>query len=542
MSARSFVLGTLTSLALLGPAAERAEAQVIAVFMKDEKAAKKFEERVVLVNGRQAVLGEPKSGITVDGNNITRNPNVMIELWVADPDDPAIPAYELDRKGDVQPGSKKTILRVDGSALPDKDYANIVMRDESIPSLSREYVLRREMVDSFRAERDKLDRTTTEWAAHHTRVVTEMEGLRTWLANTLWPKFAEKYDKEIAKEAKAHKGQAVRARHDKALASLATVETPAKLVELAQELSGGADRFHVRETQHLRIIFIDSVAAAAAEEALKLGEEVIEGFRTRFVDPYLGDDYEDRIPDELFIEFLFTPEDAQKYMGYTRGLWGVDWSQRQEERLSATGGRSDGSSKTKYRSYWKTNESQDLQGIVCHQLGHALAGLHFGPPGNIDQDWLSEAVGYYLSFEFLARNSVTCKAFDTEGKGYVKRERERAEGEKTVGEGRRDLYNAIALELGRPIDQLARKDLFELDDADLAKAWSFFDYIARAEGKPGQLWLRSAGRHSHNAKTFLAEWRKDAAAILGVGEADAFKSLEERWRAFAEAKGHKGDK
>lgn len=542
MIARSFFLGTLTSLAILGPAAERADAQVVALFFKDEKAAKKYEDRAVRVNGRLAVLGEPKVGISVSGNGISRQPNAMIELWVADPDDPSIPAYELDRKGDLEPGSKKTILRIDGSVLPDKDYATIVMRDESLPALSREYVLRREMIDAFRAERDALDRTTTEWAAHHLRVVTEMEGLRTWLANTLWPKYAEKYDKEIAKEAKAHKGQAVRARHDKALASVTKGEPPEKLAQVSEELTKGSDRFLMRESQHMRVYFIDSIAAESVEEALKLGEEVIEGFRTRFVDPYLADDYEDRIPDGQFLEILFTPNDNERYMAYTRGLWGVDWSQNREERLESTGGRMDGSTRTKYRSYWKTHDNQDLQGIVTHQLGHCLAGLHYGPAGNINQDWLSEAMGYYLSFEFLARNTVTCKAFDRERSGYVKRERKREEGEKTVGEGRRDLYNAIALELGRPIDQLARKDLFELDDADLAKSWSFFDYIARAEGKPGQLWLRAAGRHSHDDKTFLANWRKDAAAILGVGEADAFRSLEARWREFAEAKGDKGDK
>jgi len=55
-------------------------------------------------------------------------------------------------------------------------------------------------------------------------------------------------------------------------------------------------------------------------------------------------------------------------------------------------------------------------------------------------------------------------------------------------------------------------------------------------------WLRAAGQHAFDAKSFLAEWRKDAAAILGVGEADAFKAVEERWRAFATTKGAKGDK
>lgn len=514
----------------------------MAIFLKDEKVAKKYEDRAVMVNGRIAVLGEIRNGIKVDGTQITRDPNVTLELWVADPDDPAVPAYELDKKGKVQPGSKKTVLRIDGSHIPANDYATIVMRDESLPALSREYLLRRDQIDGFRAERDTFDRTTTEWAAQHVRVVTAMEGLQTWLSNTLWPKFAEKYGKEIAKEAKAHKGAAVRARHDKAVGSLVSGEVPEKLLELIQELSDGSDRFLVRETQHLRCIYIDAVATESVEDALKLGEEVIEGFRTRFVDPYLDDEYEDRIPDDVFQEFFFTPTDADKYTGYTRGLWGIDWSQNRDARIEMGGGRVDGSKSTKYKMYRKLGENMDLQGMVTHQLGHALAGLHYGTAGSIKQDWLSEALGYYLSFEFLARNTITCKEFNKDRSGYVKRERTKEEGEKTVGEGRRDLYNAIALELGKPIEQVARKSLFELDDADLAKSWSFFDYVARAEGKPGQLWLRAAGEHSHDASTFLADWRADAAEILGVDPGEAFRAVEARWKAFAGTSGAKGGK
>ena len=522
-----------------------ADAQVVALFLEGEKSVKRYEDRVVRINGRPAVVGElrPNTGVTLEGSSFSRNPAASIELWVADPDDPAVPAYVLGRKGDLEPGSKKTVLRLDGGSVATKDYAMVLMRDETLPSLSREYTLRRAGIDELRRLRDGHDRASTDWAAAHARVITEMEGLQTWLGNTLWPKFAaEKYAKEIQKEAKAHKAAAVRVRHDRAMESLVTAEVPAAIAQAAMELTNGADRFHVRETLHLRMIFTDAIAPDSVEKALLLGEEVIEGFRTRFVDPYLGEDYADGIPDIVFQEFLVTPSDNARYMAYATALYGTSWNQNQEQRLQMGGERVDGSKTRAYRSYRKYDEQMDLEGIVCHQLGHALAGLHYGPGGNINQDWLSEALGSYLSFEFLARNTVTCKAFDSGRSGYVKRERQRSEGEKTVGAGRRALYNAIALELGRPIDQLARKDLYELDDADLAKSWSFFDYIARAEGKPGQLWLRAAGKYSHDAKTFIAEWRKAAAAVLGVGEAEAFRSVEARWRTFAETKGATGEK
>ena len=93
--------------------------------------------------------------------------------------------------------------------------------------------------------------------------------------------------------------------------------------------------------------------------------------------------------------------------------------------------------------------------------------------------------------------------------------------------------NEIALTMGRPIDQLALRRIFDMDDADLAKSWSFFDYLARKEGKAGQRWLRAAATHSRSRSTFITKWREAAADILGVGAADAFNTLERRWREYA---------
>lgn len=267
--------------------------------------------------------------------------------------------------------------------------------------------------------------------------------------------------------------------------------------------------------------------------AMHFGEEIVEGFRTEFVDPYLASDYPDRIPEGVFCEWLFVPNDNAKYEGYTNGLWQVSWERNREERLAMGGGRMNGSTNRAYR-FFRKNHQLDLEALVCHALGHALAGVHYGAErGNIQQDWLSEGVAYYLSFEFLARNGVTCKAFDIERSGYVRREVAREAGEKTIGVARREMYNQVALQNGRPIDQLALRDLVVMDDADLAKAWSFFDYVARKEGEAGQRWLRSAGEHANDRQTFIANWRKDAAAILEVDPGRAFKAIEERWKAFA---------
>ena len=72
-----------------------------------------------------------------------------------------------------------------------------------------------------------------------------------------------------------------------------------------------------------------------------------------------------------------------------------------------------------------------------------------------------------------------------------------------------------------------------MDDADLAKSWSFFDYVARKRGAAGQRWLRAAGKHSLERGTFIERWRESAATILEVEPAQAFRSLEASWRDYA---------
>ncbi|MCB9915160.1 MAG: hypothetical protein H6828_08430 [Planctomycetes bacterium] len=512
--------------------APRSHAQVIAVHFKDEKAAGKYKDHLTEYRGELVVIGEPKVGFVYSeqNHNLSYVPNGSNELFVVDPKDPGKFAYFVV-DGERVEASKKNKLVIQGAHVKG---LTMLMRDQTLPGLSKEYNIRTQQIEEFRADRDRYDKTSREWQARHVRLVTAMERLVGWLESTGFPAAIKSLQKDLAKENKAARDEAIRARGQAALDSVEACEVPETLKSLSQEASGGHDVFHGFQSQHLRIYYCDPITDAEAEAALELGERVIEGFRAEFVDPYLAEDYVDHIPDRRFHEFLFVPDDIPKYEKYTTGFYGVSWRENREQRLAMGGGRTTGGRpEPMFIDFWKMRDN-DLQGIVCHSLGHSLASLHYGGGMSLNQDWLAEAVGYQVSFEHLGRNNVTCKAFDKEKSGYLKRDKqERKEGEKTVGEGRRDVYNQVALSEGRSIDQIALKTLFELEDADLAKSWSFYDYVCRKEGKAGQEWLRAAGECSRNRQTFLQKWREAAASILTVSPGEAFRSLEERWRSYA---------
>jgi hypothetical protein len=188
---------------------------------------------------------------------------------------------------------------------------------------------------------------------------------------------------------------------------------------------------------------------------------------------------------------------------------------------------------------WRWDESTDLQGVIAHGLGHDLTALHYnlGITRAAAQDWLFEGVGFYVSLEFLGRNSVTCKEFKETTYVHEKRK----EGERDAKLGLRDFYNALALDFGPPIDKLAPRELFSFEDADVAKAWSFYDFVVKKEGKQGQLFLRAACEASKDKATFIQKWREKTNQIFAFGEGDVFKAIDTRWKVFAETGQETGD-
>ena len=518
----------LTLLALLFVAAPSAEAQILAVYFKSDKVAKKYKKHLVEWNGQPCVVGEPMKNVVLENGQIKYSPEGPNEFFVADPAKPEDqPYYFLD--GEKHPTSKKNRLVIQG---PHIEGIGVMMIDETLAGLSKEYTLRMAQIDEFAEDRDRFDKGTADWMSRHARLVTALEKMRMWLESTAFPGALKRIDKQLKKEQKYETGH-IEARSEAAMSSIKEIETPEALTRISDEQFSGEHKFHAQESMHLRIYYVDEFTDEQVRQALEIGEEVIEGFRNTFIDPYHSETYPDFIPDTIFHEFLFVPDSDEAHMAYSGGFWGVDWSRDREKRLEVSGGVTIGMGA--FRSYWR-NSSLDLPGIICHRLGHALAALHYGE-GKVrylPQDWISEGLGYHISFEHLGRNSVTCKALNHDNPGYVKREFEpKEEGEKSIGTGRRDTYNEIALQFGRPIDQLALRELYEMDDADLAKAWSFFDYVLRKEGLEGQRWLQAAGKYSADKKTFIANWREAAATALGVEPREAFKDVEGRWRSFA---------
>ena len=237
-----------------------------------------------------------------------------------------------------------------------------------------------------------------------------------------------------------------------------------------------------------------------------------------------------RSPEDVFIEFWFGPEDIKRYEGFWNEFYGSTIGEPREQRLQAGGTRTRSVRGQNYVDYWKSKADSDHEGMVAHGLGHALANILYNNDGRMNQqDWMTEGLGYYISFEFLGRNSVTCKAFHRHEYGKPDKE----EGLKTMALGQRASFNALALSKGRSLDQLATKKLYEMDDADLAKSWSMMDFVVSKLGEEGLLFLKSACYNSATQSGFLTEWRSEAQEIFALGDRDALGVIEDRWKAYA---------
>jgi len=524
---------------LAGPAA----GQIVAVHFFSEKDAKKFKKHLVTLNGEQVVIGEPKWGFNYNREKRQLNfkPGDTNELFIADPGKPEDFAYFVV-DGEKQEASKKNVLRIQGKYV---EKLTLVAADQSLPGLTREYLLKREEIDGFREARDAAEKGTVPWLAQQRRVVTSLERLRGWLERTSFHEAVKDVDKELKKEGKATRDEGLRARWETARDSIEPCEVPEDFAKLSQEISGGKDVFKGYRSQHTELFYLNEcdrgeqhvISDERARGLVELAERVIEEFRALHVDPYLDEDYSDHIPDELFVTWAFFPDDADDYQGYAGPLYRRQYSESVRE---VKGSGEIGGEPAHWRYAWRFDLS-DLEGMIVHNLGHVLAAKHYGQ-GRIELrlDWLDEAVGNQLSYEFLGRNDVTCLGLKTQPTYERRVTPER--GEKVHAVGRREVYNQLALEQGSPIQQIARKRLYELEDGDLAKGWSFYDYLWRKEGEAGQRWLRAAGKHCLEPDTFIENWRADAAKALGTELGDAFRTLEQRWRAYAESEQVAGGK
>lgn len=518
--------------------APNASAQLLKVEFKNEKDVKKYEKYMTLIGGQLRLVCESRDGRLIPGSpeNKDLQEGTPCEVWVSDEGDPELVPYKF-KKGELVPTNKKWLLKFSRGQVENVGFFD---RNQTFAGLTKEYLIRKSFIDDVEEERNGHSKGSTEWFRNHMRLVGANKRLSSWLRNTAYGKAADKLDKSIKKLEKVIAKEAVEYRLQTAIDSITMAETPSELIDASEEVTDGTAKFKVQESQHVRIIYVDLLEDAEIRGLLRLAETEIDGFKQEFVDPYLDVvDYRDQIPDRIIHEFFFGPlEHKRSYEMFLLEFYGLGWGKNKAKMLESNGSSHRLGRPARELSYVMLTEQRDLQGRVSHAIGHTLARYHyFKGTGSEQMAWLTEAVGYYMSFEMLGRNSITCFQWrDEDAQRYRKPKKETLEeGEKEVVLGMRDTFNAMALEEGPKIDKLALKTLFELENADLAKAWSFFDYVARKMGKKGQQWLRAGSTASTKRKSMINDWRAASEELYKVEGVDIFKKLDDEWRSFAES-------
>jgi len=523
----------LTAAALTSPA----NAQILGIELRGEKAIKKHRKNLVEINGRKMIVGEPLSGISWDSATRTANyhgagSNV---LFVADPKNPKKVPYRFKRGERISSGIKGKVSIQGGDIA--KIHAHLP--EQSLMGLAEEYELRIEALDALEDERKAYSKGTAEWFAAQERVVVHLERLENWLRRTAFPVAADNVARDVKKERKVKLVEGVDARALRARASIEKVPTPALLESSVQEYGGGKWAFRVHQSQHVRITHCAEVVSdEVAMGLLELAERLIEGVRVDLVDPYRSEIYTDNIPDRWFQEFYLGPDDLHMHEKIWESYYAQNWGERKTERLKAPGTWTNMGPPLRRVNYWRIGDGADLDGRIAHGLGHTLADLHYGGGlQGMGQDWLEEAVGYYLSIEYLGRNNVTCHGhYDPEKDRYGKAKREgeqKKKGDKPLRMGLRDFFVEHALAAGPRYDKLIPKIRFELNEADLCKAWSFYEFIVKSEGEKGQRLLRATCKRASNRSTLVNSLREDGAALYDLKGVNFYVWIDERWRAWA---------
>ena len=529
-----FILAAFLAL-IMGTGLAKAAPQVDGVWAisVDTKGQKKFKSNIVSYKGDMVLMVEIRSGARILKNGaIQYNPGGTIEVFIHDPKKPEMsPWFEKD--GERIASSRKTEASISGGYVVEMQRA---FPGETLNGISLEYRLRIDQLDKLEDARDEAKRGSADWSLRHERYLGAGTRFVSWLKMSPFPAAVAGWEKSFAKAARRGREEYLAARGQSALDSVKKAPADEVLLEVLEELGYGSQKVICYESTHLRITSVRGVLSPEeVQDGLRYGELVMEQFRKELVDPYVAEDFKDVFQDRISAEWIFVPDSSKAYRGVSEKYFQSNWSRDVERRLEIGGERIDGHHEKLFRFLRRWREGDHLHGQIVHQVGHMLAGLHFGnEEGRMDQDWLSEAVAWWLSFEMMGVNQVTCIAFEYD-KGGTRSDKtkDKKGGEKTFGVGRRAKLNQVALTKGQPIERLALKTLFQMDDGDVAKSWSFFDYLVREEGRSAQLWLRAAGKLSLERDSMIAAWREAATKLLGVPPGQSLRVLEDRWKDWA---------
>ena len=456
------LLFTVALMALFG--ASGAVAQIVQIDLQDDKAAKRYKKALTLVNGQQVLIGEPVEGggiwieKTEGGSVIHYQGGGDNKLFLLDTSDPSKIPYKLKR-GKKVPTKKSRVLSVQGRHIK---ALRMFQPSETIESLAREYTLRLGRIKKCEDARDKHKRGSRAWFAGHRQLLSAYERLISWLEQCSFDEAAKPLTKILVRESRQVAKEAITLRAKAALESVRTLGTTDALRAAVEAVGDDSHVFRLQESQHLRVVYFGRFSDERISDLMRHGERVIEVFRNQFVDPYEGPDFEDRIPEGLFHEFYFGPSDLAFHEKFVETYYGFVWGDDANKK------RHRNSSGARFAPHpglcldvWRVPEREDMEGVITHSLGHSLAAFHFhGSSVGMQQPWMEEGLGYYLSFELLGRNSITCRSFDPGT--YVRRAKE--EGKKEMGMSYRETLNAAAREYAPRIDRILLKQLYAMED------------------------------------------------------------------------------
>ncbi len=518
-----------------------ASGQIYEITFKSEKVAKKYQKYMMEVNGIPRFLGEYRSGVKWNGKyNSTRDPQVRSEWFIGDPGDPTKLPYKV-KDGTRGKAIKKQVVGIQNSQI---DKIALFVDNNSWYGLSMEYKDRIRHLDGLRDVRDDFEKGGRDWQAAHWRLLDGYEGMIGWLSSMGYHDAVKKMIKEAERQRKVVSKAAEEARRKRAIKSVGKVEIPKELNASCERL-GLKVRFKMQQSQHCRIYYHTGIKDVQIEHCLKLAERAMAGFRAKFVEPYLADDFQDLIPENMWLEWHFNPPNREAHEKLYEEHYGMSWGPRKEERLKSDGTRSyRGGENALFLCYWKIQQENSLDGIVANNLGVHLATLHYRTANTqISMDWLEQAVGYWISLEYLGRNSVTEKAFDwgeqEDDHTVSRREDDKKEKEKeTVAEpplsvGEKRLYLEGALAEGVPFHVLMQTRLFDMKRGDVAKSWAMWDFLTSTYGGEAQVFLRSMGKFAREGGGFQEKLRKVGDPLFENQGQDLYRMLDEAWKEWA---------
>ncbi len=509
--------------------------QVLHLGLRAEKAERKHKSRMIELLGRRGLLVEAVQPLERTDGRYRLDSEQRYEFYLADPRDPEALPYRW-KKGLRVPVSRSRLLVLRGQEVR---FLEPAFEAESFASFAAEYRLRMETLAATQDRRDRLERGGESWLQAHRELLRFADRCDRWLRSTGYAVKADALAKAVAKDARRHQELLVADRLRVAIESISKEPKPAELAEVEQELTRGSTFLQQYASRHFRIVADKRLDFARVEGLLGEAEAALEDFRLRHVDPWLGEE-EDPIPAEPFLEFFFGPEQDGAFEGFLVLYYGQGWGPDAEQAQRGRGLVFHRPFDPHFVEYWRHGKEVDLDSVVLHGLGHALAELRYvGHGGPVSHDWLREALGLRVEWERRGRSHVVCvgpPSANRYGFGAAR------DGWGTGPEGLRARVRELAVGNALPLPTLLLRELGELNEADVAMGWSFYEWIVSQPDGSGERWLRrleDAGHHGPDG--FLRQMRAATLELFALereGEAeDPLRLLEGRWRSALEGEG-----